>query len=72
VHGSVALAVPLGYAIAGPPIAAYGDRAVLVGASCLVSVPCLLALALPSIRNVRRADDEQAADVLAVAAATKP
>ena len=66
------IAVPLGYAIVGPLVAAYGDRAVLIGAAGLVSVPCLLALAVPSVRNVRRAPEEEAGGVTPAIAATTP
>jgi MFS family permease len=57
------IAVPLGYAMVGPLIAAYGERAVLIGAACVVSVPELLAIALPSIRNVRRHEPDDDASV---------
>lgn len=50
------IAMPLGYALAGPASDAFGVDATLVAGATLMVGAALLALAVPSVRQVRRAD----------------
>lgn len=55
VAGSIML-LPVGRAIAGPVAAQLGEREVLGGSGLLAIVFCLLMLAVPAIRRLRRAE----------------
>jgi len=48
------VAMPVGYALAGPMADLVGVDATLIGAACIMGGACLAALATPSIRRVRR------------------
>jgi MFS family permease len=48
--------MPLGFALAGPVAAVVGLRATLIGAAVLMVTAGLAALAVPSVREVRRRD----------------
>lgn len=48
------IAMPAGYAIAGPAAGAIGIPATLVAAAVIISVPCFLIVLLPGVRRVRR------------------
>ena len=58
--GSV-VSVPIGFALAGPIASLAGFNATLIGAAVLMFTAGLAALAVPSVRAVRRRDHEEAA-----------
>jgi MFS family permease len=58
--GSV-VSVPIGFALAGPIASVAGFNATLIGAAVLMFGAGLAALAVPSVRAVRRRDHEEAA-----------
>jgi Transmembrane secretion effector len=51
------IAMPAGFAVAGPAAAAFGVRPTLVMAAVILAVPCSLVIAIPGVRRVRRAAD---------------
>jgi MFS family permease len=61
--------VPLGQVASGPLSAAIGIRPTLVGGALILVVPCLVALAVPSVRNL---EDDSAAVVHEHAVAEVP
>lgn len=48
------IAMPAGFAIAGPLADHVGIPATLVGAACLLAIPSFLIVLVPGVRNVRR------------------
>jgi predicted MFS family arabinose efflux permease len=48
------VAMPVGYALAGPIASGVGVNATLIGAAFLMVAACLAALSVPSLRAVRR------------------
>jgi MFS family permease len=65
--------MPLGQGLAGPLAAAIGTNAVLVGAAVLVVGSCAVGIATPSVRALRRVDEETTLEsVQVVADVTSP
>ncbi|HEY8678083.1 MAG TPA: hypothetical protein VIN39_05555 [Candidatus Dormibacteraeota bacterium] len=48
------IAMPAGFAVAGPATAQFGTRPTLVTAAVILTVPSLLVVAIPGVRRVRR------------------
>jgi MFS family permease len=53
------VAMPAGYALAGPISSGVGVDATLVGAACVMGGACLAALFVPSLRDVRRREEPE-------------
>lgn len=51
------IAMPAGFAVAGPAAAHFGTRPTLVTAAVILAVPSLLVVAIPGVRRVRRTAD---------------
>jgi MFS family permease len=66
------VSVPIGFALAGPIAAVVGLDATLIGAAVLMVAAGLAALAVPSVRAVRRRDLEPPRDEPPTAAPSSP
>ncbi|WP_051055358.1 MULTISPECIES: MFS transporter [Kitasatospora] len=51
------LAMPAGYAVAGPATELFGTRTTLLAAAALIGTPCVLLNLLPGVRSVRALPD---------------
>jgi hypothetical protein len=51
------IAMPVGFAVAGPAAAHFGVRPTLVIAAVILAVPSLLVVAIPGVRRVHRTAD---------------
>ena len=60
------VAMPTGYALAGPISAHIGSTRTLYAASLVVILPCVVALCLPSARDIRRLPDGTVARISAL------
>ena len=58
-----AIAMPVGYVLAGPTAAHFGERPTLIVAALLIAVPSSLLIAAPAIRRVRRLADGTISEV---------
>jgi MFS family permease len=58
---------PLGFLLAGPLATLFGIRPTLIGAACVLVVAAVVVTSVPSVRDLRRGEQEPAGEDLAVA-----